>query len=756
MKGIIMAGGEGQRLRPLTIRRPKPLIDMLGRPVMEYIIDVLTGAGICDIGVTLMYLGEKIEEYFGSGKDFSANLDYFWEKHPLGTAGSVKNAGDFLDDDFLVVSGDCVCDFDLKTAIDFHKKNDADATIILKKEREPLDFGVVLCDAKNRIERFIEKPRWGEVLSDKINTGIYIFKKSILDLIPENRPCDFSKDLFPKMLGEGMRMFGFEPDGYWCDVGTLAALMRCNIDILSSRVGGAKLTGVRDDGMKRARQHGLNMPSFLDEGAYCAENAGPYVVCGKNSSVLSPEVSYSIFGSHVNVMRGSCVSGAIVADNCHIEPSCDIREASVIGPGCVVEQGSIISAGTKIWPDKKVLRGSFVASPMGRPVDVGASTVSYEDENMGPDIAALLGSAVGSLKKKPVVFVGDDGRGRSKMLKCALIGGLMSTGAAVVNCAKCYEGSLKYAVKSRDGDYGVYVKSDGEFSGCLVFDCRGLFIDSSDERKMRRVMAEGSFYEAASGEIAQVGEIRDADEKYIKTAISSFKKAKRGTAVCVKGVNAKAFMLRRVLKGLKYELVSTTDADEKKALLIDMRGEPLFYDKGGREIDETRCIEAFARAFAENFEGEDLSIPIWAPKALDERVKISDAGLLRYTSDSASTGPRAEFSRAMFEDPVLYSVCVISALTSRRQESVCEPTFFLKREASGCELNKSSVISSLRREKNCVKSEEGIKIEGDSFRVLIIPHDKKSLYKIYVESKSMEMSKELCDYYEKCINESKN
>ena len=197
MKAVIMAGGEGTRLRPLTCNRPKPMVPIVNKPVMEHIIELLKKYELADVAVTLQYLPDMIKDYFGDGKEFGINLRYYVEDKPMGTAGSVKNAEEFLDDTFIVISGDALTDIDLKKAIDFHFSKGSIATLVLKKVDIPLEYGVVVTDENGRITRFLEKPSWGEVFSDTVNTGIYILSPEVLGYFNKNEMFDFSKDLFP-------------------------------------------------------------------------------------------------------------------------------------------------------------------------------------------------------------------------------------------------------------------------------------------------------------------------------------------------------------------------------------------------------------------------------------------------------------------------------------------------------------------------------------------------------------------------------
>ena len=200
MKAIIMAGGEGSRLRPLTCTKPKPMVRLLDRPAIEYTIALLKKHQITELGITARYLPGEIMEYFGDGSEYGVSISYFIEETPLGTAGSVRNARSFLDGTFLVISGDAMTDIDLSDALDFHKKNSADATLVLKQVDVPLEYGVVVTEPDGRIARFIEKPTWGEVVSDMVNTGIYILEPEVFDHAPQEGAMDFACDLFPALL----------------------------------------------------------------------------------------------------------------------------------------------------------------------------------------------------------------------------------------------------------------------------------------------------------------------------------------------------------------------------------------------------------------------------------------------------------------------------------------------------------------------------------------------------------------------------
>src|SRR5918996_506040 len=231
-----MAGGEGTRLRPLTSNQPKPMVPIVGKPCMEHILDLLKAHGLEDVIVTVAFLPQAIRSYFGDGESLGLQVQYSVEETPLGTAGSVRLATQRLDETVLVISGDALCDVDLTKLIEAHRERGAAVTIGLKSVDNPLEFGIVVTDEDGRIERFLEKPSWGQVFSDTINTGIYVLEPEVLNHVPDDRPFDFSKELFPLLLEMGRPLYGFVCDGYWQDIGNLDQYRQANFDALDGQV----------------------------------------------------------------------------------------------------------------------------------------------------------------------------------------------------------------------------------------------------------------------------------------------------------------------------------------------------------------------------------------------------------------------------------------------------------------------------------------------------------------------------------------
>ena len=237
MKAVIMAGGMGTRLKAVTGDTPKPMVSLLGRPMMEHIILLLRSQGFTDICATLRYRAGDVMAYFGDGSRFGVRLQYRVESDALGTAGGVKNCADFYGgEDFLVISGDAACDFDLGRLMAEHKNRSAAVSLALYRHPEPLSYGLAVTDGDSLVRQFIEKPDWPRVVTDLVNTGIYALSPETMELVPEGRPFDFARELFPLLLSRGERVLGVPMEGYWCDVGSPLAYYRCCADALEGRL----------------------------------------------------------------------------------------------------------------------------------------------------------------------------------------------------------------------------------------------------------------------------------------------------------------------------------------------------------------------------------------------------------------------------------------------------------------------------------------------------------------------------------------
>ena len=450
MKAIIMAGGEGTRLRPLTVHRPKPLVPVGGKPIMLHIIELLKKHGFEEAIATVHYLADEIEGYFGDGQEFGFSLRYSVEDIPLGTAGSVKKAAETfnVNETLLVLSGDSLTDIDLSEAIAFHKDRGALVTIILSRVSNPLEYGVVIVDESGRIQRFLEKPSGDEAFSDTVNTGIYIIEPEVLSYIGDQQFVDFSQNLFPKLLQEGKPLYGFISNGYWCDVGNHTTYMEANFDVLYGKVDvildGEEIRPgvVVGEGVELGEVE-IEPPVYIGrhtrfEGR--GKIVGPVVIGAENVFQEEVKVERSVIWDKVFIGRSANLFGCIVADKTIIGDRTKIGEGVIIGDRCNLEQDVIVRPFVKIWPDKIVERSSTVTmslvwggkwygSLFRRYGIAGISNLEIT-----PEYATKLGAAFGSLfPKGSWVAVSRDSSQTARMIKRAFISGLLSAGINVMN-----------------------------------------------------------------------------------------------------------------------------------------------------------------------------------------------------------------------------------------------------------------------------------------------------------------------------------
>lgn len=354
MQAIILAGGMGTRLRPLTQELPKPMIPVLNKPLMEYSIDLLKKHNIKDVGVTLMFLPQYIKNYFGNG-DENFKISYYTENDPLGTAGCVKLAENELDDTFIVISGDALTNIDITKILKYHRSINADVTMVLSKQDNPLEYGVVLTDTSGKVVSFHEKPQWENVVTNTVNTGIYVVEKKILNKIPQNTFFDFSKDLFPLLLRENYRLFGYITEDYWCDLGNPEAYLKASSDILSGKFYSQKYENVLSENVVVSENTKLVPPVYIGKNSIINGNSiiGPNVVIGENCIIENSEIEDSVLWDKV-LINESNFSKTIIGNNSSLFKN-------------ILGGNNVIGSNVKLNKNVHVLNGISIENNMNAP-----------------------------------------------------------------------------------------------------------------------------------------------------------------------------------------------------------------------------------------------------------------------------------------------------------------------------------------------------------------------------------------------------
>ncbi len=671
MKAVVMAGGEGTRLRPLTINRPKPMVAMVDRHVIHHIIELLKIHGITDIVITVQYLANVIQDYYGDGSNYGVNITYSLEEIPLGTAGSVKNAEHLLQEPFLVISGDALTDFNLQQIIEFHLTSKAMATITLTRVPNPLDYGVVITDEHGNVRQFLEKPSWGEVFSDTVNTGIYVLDPGVFAYIEKGKMVDWSKDVFPRMLRKQDSVMGYVAQGYWTDVGTIEEYMRACGDYLSGKlklprvgqhIGGGVWVNNDAEIAPDAQLHG---PIYLGHGVKIKGGVivhGPSVIRDYTIVDTRANIDRSIIWRNSYIGERAELRGAVVLRQCNVRSRAMIFEGAVVGDGVQIGSGAVIQPNVKIWPSKEVDDGATVTSSIiwgsqARRVLFGRYGITgLVNIEITPELCAKIGAAFGAtLPRGTVVTINRDAHYTPRMLKRAIIAGLPSAGINVVDLQTVPVPVARYFTAASNAVGGIHVRLsplDNRVVEVKFFDERGLDISTSSERKIESAFFREDYRRAYLDEIGRITYGQNIDETYIKAFLRALRpealeRISRDFSVVVDYANANTSpILSAILRRLRVDVVElNANLDENRifqtsaqfeagmhrltqitpvlnahiGVRIDSGGEKIFFvDDKGKRLSNLQSLAALTALVLKTNGGGTVAVPVNAPRTFEE------------------------------------------------------------------------------------------------------------------------------------------
>ncbi|NLL05286.1 MAG: NTP transferase domain-containing protein [Clostridiaceae bacterium] len=790
MKAIIMAGGEGSRLRPLTCDMPKPMVPVMNVPIMEHIINLLKSHGITEIGVTLMYLPQKIKDYFGNGSHFGVNIHYFTEDTPLGTAGSVKNANDFLDETFIVISGDSLTDMDITKAVEFHRSKESKATLVLTRVDVPLEYGVVITDKKGAITGFLEKPSWSEVFSDTVNTGTYILEPEIMDYLEQGKKTDFSQDLFPLLLEKKDPMFGYIMSDYWCDIGDLQAYLQAHYDALEGKVKlNIDLTEIKKgvwvgSGTIIDSQAVLNTPCLIGDNCRIGSKAviDSFSILG-NNNVIEDEASIkrSVLWNGNYIEYGSEIRGAILCNKVNLKHYVRIFENAVVGDNCIINERAIIKPNISIWPQKTVDSLAIVdrniiwGSRHSKTIfgENGLSGIINVD--ISPEFATRLGAAYGSIfKKGSKVIVSSTTSNSARMFKHAFISGMLSVGVEVFNMSSLLTPISRHAISFLSVEGGIHIKLSDDNPNKLrvdFMDAKGASISRVMERKIENSFFREDFKRCSGEEISRLNNITDFKNYYVRSILNEIDTdaiRSNSPKICI--VSPSDFVISIVVPmltdlGCKVASFSSSNlneidtivdeiksSDANFAAFIDSNGETLvLIDKNGKIVKDDLFISLTSLISFKTNPGSKVVVPITAPSVIEimaekhkgkvVRTKTSPQAVMEQMLNHNLFKNRDNMDQFLLNFDALAGLIKILEFLCMKNTTLSDilkeiPDFYVSKKKIFCPWElKGRVMRTLITEKSGEKVEllDGVKFILENGWALVLPDADLPLCRIYSE-----------------------
>ncbi|TCJ85776.1 UNVERIFIED_ORG: mannose-1-phosphate guanylyltransferase/phosphomannomutase [Bacillus cereus] len=535
MKGVILAGGKGRRLRPLTCNTPKPMLPLLEKPVLEYNIELLRQHGIREIAITVQYMSTAIKQYFGDGSKWGVNLYYFEDSPPLGTAGSIKQAETFLDETFVVISGDALTDFQLSEGITFHEQKKRMVTMFVKEVENPLSFGLVVMSKEQEVTRYIEKPSWNEVVSNIVNTGIYIMEPEIFSYIPPREFFDFSQDVFP-LLANKNALFAYLSEGYWLDIGTFDQYRQAQFDLLTKKLQvPIPYTEVlpmvwMGEGVAIGKGTKIHGPSFIGEGAKIGAGAviEPYSIIGKNSIVSSySHLQKSIVFANAHIGQYCELLETTIGEHTMVEDDVTLFQKSIVADHCHIGKSTVIKQKGKLWPYKAIDSYSVVGSAGVQESEKSAGwlqksrIVGRGNVEITPQFIVKVAMAYGSLfAKGESILIGSQEHIETTSYKNLFLHAIHGIGVHTMECKEMNESLFQYSIQDLQCAGGVFIQVENEKEVVIkLYGKDGVQLTYKQQKAIEQVYMSESFYYVCEKEMGRNKLVHVSLHDYIEAVL---------------------------------------------------------------------------------------------------------------------------------------------------------------------------------------------------------------------------------------------
>ena len=748
ISAVVLAGGFGTRLAPLTDSRPKPLMKILGKSVLDIAMEKLESLGMSDISVSAHYKWQSVERCISKYK----NARLVLEETPMGTAGGVKKCCENSGETVLVLSGDGVFDFDLEKILLFHNVSKADVTIVSRRWDNPTSFGVVLCDEKGKVYGLDEKPPWKKVVSDTVNTGIYVLSKRAVDAIPKDKVYDFSKDLFPRLIKEGYDVRTVVCDGYWCDIGSFDDYLGCNIDACRGQVLSVKPDENLSEKLKKV---GIDARDsvYIGENAVIGSNVvfDDGFVCGDDCTVEKDcTVSGSVLGDGVCIGKGSSLSGVIIGDGVKVGENCILEKGCVIADGCVIKEGTVLEKNTSVYCDGRMIKNNFTKDGESMFVDDG--TAVCREDDVGNFARSLCLSIEDGKKQISICLICEDCKLRQSFIEGS--GGNVT----VLELSDADSSLAAFASVYYPADVTAVVERMGEKAEIVLFTPSGEKISDSLERKIsKQYSVSCRIKESEEFEKCRVLKIDGASQIYALAA-------KQG--------------IKNMLCGLPcfdFDVSFDGEDDERKKALSAVISQFCTHSDNGRNNKLTVKFDNEGFTVRDNGTQMDFHhslCALYSPQTVDiglSQAYINENQPFSFEREAKKTGADCKnifsVTSALLEAKLLdFLVCreagfclcallCLMAVSGKRIKEIKEglsafeiytDTYYGEKSRAHSMERLCSLYGSAERREN------GVSVKTSSGTVTVIPGRVRG-FKIISEAASFEAAKELCDRMGKAV-----
>lgn len=802
MKAVIMAGGKGNRLGPLTFNIPKPMVPVLNKPVMSYGVELLKKHNITDIAVTLHYLPEVIKEYFGDGSESGVNFKYFFENTPLGSAGGVKNAEAYFDETFFVFSGDVIIDCDLTKALEAHKHNGGLVTIITSIVQNPLEYGLVMCDKDNRILRFMEKPSWGDVFSDVVNTGVYIVEPEIFQYYEKGCYCDFSRDVFPALLAAGKPLYSHVTTGYWSDIGSFEQYRRTNFDLMDGLLQAGIVGRQVEDGIWVGEGTILPPGVIIEKPVYIGKNCtieagaviGKGTVLGDGNVIGSGcKLKRSILWNHNLVDSKAELIGTTVCSHVKIGANAVLFEGTMVGDKINIGKNVVVKPQVKIWPNKEVPDNSILNMSLiwgatnRKQLFSTLGVLGVVNSDISPEMMAKLAVAHGStLAEGGQVVIGTDHYRTSQATKKAFMAGLMATGINVNDIGIATTPITRYAVKSLGAAAGLHIRMLPPFDSSRILieflDQNGINISKDFEREIEKVYTQENFRRT---DIKDFGEIRYAPQLadayragLLKTVNSDMVKRCHFKLLIAYDYLNLGWFIPPLAEKLGCRVTTINSADFSltdvmglmRTSQIDMgvflnsnADDVILFTPAGEIVRDERLITLWSYIAMEQMAEKEIGIPVTASSVIEKIAEMKGGKVVRTKGcpRAVMEVPREDMFQPLFDGTYMFlKVLEFLQIKCSDLNSILDdiPETFMSRKQVECPFaDKGTVMRGLAEgsQEDRVEFTEGVKIYANGGWVLVIPDSEEPVVNIICEASSFEAAESLASDYRRKIDKLK-